>query len=171
MESTQSPVNTAKFTAPKLPTLLSLPFRMAPKPLQFKSIELFLTQIFKTELVEQRLDFLTDRHITINISDAFIHFGLSLKQNKIQVFTPINEPDLTLTTDCYTLLQLISQQADADGLFFNRRLDSQGDTELGLYVKNFLASLDPDESKILYLSKRMSSRLLHLINIKHNIKQ
>ena len=41
-------------------------------------------------------------------------------------------------------LLLASRQEDPDTLFFRRRLVIEGDTELGLAVKNLVDSLDPD---------------------------
>jgi len=41
-------------------------------------------------------------------------------------------------------LLLASRQEDPDTLFFRRRLVIEGDTELGLGVKNLIDSLDPD---------------------------
>jgi predicted lipid carrier protein YhbT len=40
---------------------------------------------------------------------------------------------------------LVSRQEDPDTLFFLRRLMIEGDTELGLAVKNLLDSRDPDD--------------------------
>ena len=47
----------------------------------------------------------------------------------------------------YNYLLLASRQEDTDTLFFSRRLHMQGDTELGLYVKNFLDGMDMDSHK------------------------
>ena len=41
-------------------------------------------------------------------------------------------------------LLLLARREDPDTLFFSRRLVSEGDTELGLIVKNLLDALDPD---------------------------
>jgi predicted lipid carrier protein YhbT len=61
-------------------------------------------------------------------------------------FNPISAgsecPHLSFTADASAYLQLVSRQEDPDTLFFNRRLDIEGDTELGLRVKNMLDALD-----------------------------
>jgi predicted lipid carrier protein YhbT len=41
-------------------------------------------------------------------------------------------------------LLLATRKEDADTLFFRRQLKTSGDTELGLYVKNFLDGLEPE---------------------------
>ncbi len=154
--------------APQMPKPLALPFKWMPPVIQHRIIEQTLNLFFKNALADNALDFLQNRVIHVHIKDAYICFALRLNHNKLQISANQNKADLTLSTDVYTLLQLISQQEDADGLFFSRRLDSQGDTELGLYVKNFLASLDPDESKLLAVSMVMSQKILKFIDAKNH---
>lgn len=154
---------------PHMPSPLAWPVKWMPQVIQHHVIEHALNRFFKQALQDDELAFLDNRVIHVHIKDAYIRFSLQLKQQSLRVLPLQNSADLSLSTDVYTLLQLISQQEDADGLFFSRRLDSQGDTELGLYVKNFLAALDPDESKPLSLGMTMSKQLLHLINLKNRL--
>ena len=53
-------------------------------------------------------------------------------------------PDLTISATARDFLLLLGRREDPDTLFFSRRLLSEGDTELGLSVKNLLDALDPD---------------------------
>ena len=53
-------------------------------------------------------------------------------------------PDLTISATARDFLLLLSRREDPDTLFFSRRLLSEGDTELGLTVKNLLDALDPE---------------------------
>ncbi|OZA14729.1 MAG: hypothetical protein B7X94_00515 [Hydrogenophilales bacterium 17-62-8] len=53
-------------------------------------------------------------------------------------------PDLTISAAARDFLLLLSRREDPDTLFFSRRLVSEGDTELGLTVKNLLDALDPE---------------------------
>lgn len=48
------------------------------------------------------------------------------------------QPELELTAGVADFVALIRGAADADTLFFQRRLKIAGDTELGLIVKNWL---------------------------------
>ena len=60
-------------------------------------------------------------------------------------FAPDNRAaDLTITATARDLLLLLARREDPDTLFFSRRLISEGDTELGLVVKNLLDALDPE---------------------------
>jgi predicted lipid carrier protein YhbT len=51
--------------------------------------------------------------------------------------------DLTLRASVSAFLRLLMRQEDPDTLFFNRELAIEGDTELGLQVKNMLDAVDP----------------------------
>lgn len=53
-------------------------------------------------------------------------------------------PDLTVSASARDFLLLLSRREDPDTLFFSRRLVSEGDTELGLTVKNLLDALEPE---------------------------
>jgi predicted lipid carrier protein YhbT len=52
------------------------------------------------------------------------------------------KPDLQFTAALSAYLQMVSRQEDPDTLFFNRSLSIEGDTELGLRVKNMLDALE-----------------------------
>jgi predicted lipid carrier protein YhbT len=62
------------------------------------------------------------------------------------VFQPLfraeEAPDLHFSANLSAYLQLLSRQEDPDTLFFNRELTIEGDTELGLIVKNMLDAVD-----------------------------
>jgi predicted lipid carrier protein YhbT len=53
-------------------------------------------------------------------------------------------PDLTVSASAGDFLRLVLRREDPDTLFFSRRLVTEGDTELGLTVKNLLDALDPE---------------------------
>ena len=52
------------------------------------------------------------------------------------------QPDVTITADAGVFASLALREDDADTLFFSRRLVMEGDTELGLLLKNVLDALD-----------------------------
>jgi predicted lipid carrier protein YhbT len=55
---------------------------------------------------------------------------------------PAGVPDLHFSANVSAFLQLLTRQEDPDTLFFNRQLTIEGDTELGLIVKNMLDAVD-----------------------------
>jgi predicted lipid carrier protein YhbT len=85
---------------------------------------------------------LAGRRYAIRVKDL----GLSLRFTvTARGFSPDNgAPDLTISASARDFLLLLDRQEDPDTLFFSRRLVSEGDTELGLTVKNTLDAIDPD---------------------------
>lgn len=85
---------------------------------------------------------LLGRRYAIRVKDH----GLSLRFTVTQRgFAPDSgAPDLTISATARDFLLLLSRREDPDTLFFSRRLVSEGDTELGLTVKNLLDALDPE---------------------------
>jgi predicted lipid carrier protein YhbT len=85
---------------------------------------------------------LAGRRYAIRVKDL----GLSLRFTvSARGFAPDNgAPDLTVSASARDFLLLLNRQEDPDTLFFSRRLVSEGDTELGLTVKNMLDAIDPD---------------------------
>lgn len=133
---------------PISPGFLSLPFKIIPSIVHNKLLISTLNKIFAIDLKEGELDFLQDKVVQIFIEDIGVEYRFTLKQNKL---TPVNNnqlADLSLKGTVYDYLLLASRREDTDTLFFSRRLHMSGDTELGLYVKNFLDGLDMDSHKI-----------------------
>jgi predicted lipid carrier protein YhbT len=85
---------------------------------------------------------LVGRRYAIRVKDL----GLSLRFTVSQRgFAPDSgTPDLTISSTARDFLLLLTRREDPDTLFFSRRLVSEGDTELGLTVKNLLDALDPE---------------------------
>jgi predicted lipid carrier protein YhbT len=52
------------------------------------------------------------------------------------------EADLTISASAYDFVLLARRQEDPDTLFFSRRLAMEGDTELGLLVKNTMDAIE-----------------------------
>jgi predicted lipid carrier protein YhbT len=85
---------------------------------------------------------LAGRYYAIHVKDL----GLSLRFTvTASGFSPDNStPDLTISATARDFLLLLGRREDPDTLFFSRRLVSEGDTALGLTVKNLLDALDPE---------------------------
>jgi len=96
---------------------------------------------------------LVGRRYAIRVKDL----GLSLRFTVTQHgFAPDSgAPDLTISASARDFLLLLSRREDPDTLFFSRRLVSEGDTELGLTIKNLLDALDP-ESVLHHLPKPLA---------------
>ena len=133
---------------PLFPAALSLPLKMLPAFVHNKVLVTTLNRMFTKELKEGELDFLQEKIIHISIEDAGIEYRFTLDKNKLAAANKNKSPDLVLQGTVYNYLLLASRQEDTDTLFFSRRLHMQGDTELGLYVKNFLDGMDMESHKV-----------------------
>lgn len=80
----------------------------------------------------------------IDVVDARLSYLITLTEGKLQAADKGSPHDLSIEGSIYDFLLLATRREDADTLFFNRRLRLGGDTELGLYVKNFLDALELD---------------------------
>ena len=66
------------------------------------------------------------------------------------LFSAPSSPDLSFRANLSAFMQMIARQEDPDTLFFNRELSIEGDTELGLVVKNMLDAIEwPQLPKVL----------------------
>ncbi|GHU11271.1 hypothetical protein FACS1894185_4210 [Betaproteobacteria bacterium] len=61
-------------------------------------------------------------------------------------FSPVwqrgQSADVSFVGELHAYLKLLTRQEDPDTLFFNRQLTIEGDTELGLAIKNLLDAID-----------------------------
>lgn len=145
---------------PVFPTPLSLPFRLIPSIVHNKSLVTALNKLFKNDLDEGELDFLSDRVVHIRIEDAGIGYQFTLENSEFIPADKHRSPDLLISGTVYDYLLLASRREDTDTLFFRRQLRLEGDTELGLYVKNFLDGLDMDSHMIpAYLESALQKSL------------
>lgn len=127
---------------PILPRPLAFPLSLFPDHLHSALLARTLNTVFSAQVRAGELEFLRSRMLLIRVQDADIEFRLTLVGNEIGVDLSDAHYDLRIIGTVYDFLTLISRREDADTLFFQRRLKMQGDTELGLYVKNFLDGLD-----------------------------
>ena len=91
-----------------------------------------------------RLDWqpLAGRRYAIRVKDLGLTFRFKVTARGFAADS--GEPELSISASARDFALLMSRREDPDTLFFSRRLVSEGDTELGLVVKNLLDALDPD---------------------------
>ncbi len=129
---------------PEIPFIVAKPLSLLPKRFARLPTEHLLNLMFAAELADGDLDFLRDKVVTVNIDDIDLQFSLTLEENKLRVLRATRDGDLRISGRAYAFLQLATRAEDTDTLFFRRQLSTSGDTELGLYVKNLLDSMDLD---------------------------
>lgn len=127
-----------------LPTMLRGLTRCAPKAAQAGVLQLALNQFFRPELKSGELNFLSGKTLVVQVADIGLQFAISLNGSRLAVQLASAQQDLLLKAELTDFVAMISNTADPDTLFFRRRLQMLGDTELGLYCKNLLDSIGPE---------------------------
>ena len=140
--------------APLFPRLLSMPLAIIPGRVHSTAGVTVLNRVFAAALGDGEMDFLQDRSVRIHVRDMQLTFCITLQQGRLAASRASNMPDLSITGTLHAFLLLAARCEDADTLFFQRRLRMEGNTELGLEVKNFLDGLDVDS---LWLPRQVSS--------------
>jgi predicted lipid carrier protein YhbT len=146
-----------------MPAPLALPLRLVPGRVHSRLLVQILNRLFAPELADGELDFLKDRVMRIEVSDAHLQFNITLTHGRLNVASGRQSQDVSISGCIYDFLLLATRREDADTLFFNRRLKLGGNTELGLYVKNFLDGLELEDRlgpflKLMNLSTDMIRR-------------
>ena len=83
-----------------------------------------------------------------SLSGAVFHFSVRGARFHPALFND-PAPDLVLRATATDYWLLATRQEDPDTLFFTRRLRLEGETELGLLVKNTLDALEPFDPETL----------------------
>ncbi|GLR64014.1 ubiquinone anaerobic biosynthesis accessory factor UbiT [Marinospirillum insulare] len=103
-------------------------------------VETRLNQLFAEALKEDEFELLAGRYLSLKITDLGVEVTLTLKDQCLELS---DQPAETVILGNWpAFVQLALRKEDPDGLFFRRLLLIEGDTELGLGVKNLLDSLD-----------------------------
>ncbi|PXW24828.1 ubiquinone anaerobic biosynthesis accessory factor UbiT [Paraburkholderia caballeronis] len=87
------------------------------------------------------------RRYVIDVTDVGIAIGLTLTAGRFAASPTGGEADLCIAAGSRDFLRLAAREIDADTLFFARRLTMQGDTELGLIVRNAIDAVDFDATR------------------------
>lgn len=126
------------------PRFLAAPLRILPESLAHQPLEKTINLIFREPLEDGEFDFLEDAWVKLDITDMELEFfiGFDGEQLKLSGQRP---SDVVFKGDSKAFATLASRTEDPDTLFFQRRLMIEGDTELGLALKNLLDSLDTEQ--------------------------
>ncbi len=100
---------------------------------------------------------LVGKKLRLRVTDAQWAFDFEWRKDRFSATQNTGEADLTISASAYDFVLLARRLEDPDTLFFSRRLSMEGDTELGLLVKN---TLDAIELPILNLEQLKPSQVL-----------
>ncbi len=141
--------------APRLLRLLPPPRRFAPllrvMPARWQHalLEAAMARVLAVPLRDGALDFMRGRRLGIEVSDLRLRWVLELRDGRLCVGRLCDGrlcdgeglAEASVRGSATDLLLLASRLEDADTLFFQRRLELTGDTELGLTARNLLERL------------------------------
>lgn len=134
------------FTIPrfKLPAFVSAVGNRLPQWPHAIVLVTGLNAVLKMKLLPQdSLDLLEGRSFLVDVLDTGGRACFTYQNGLFRpLFTPPETPDLAFRANLSAFLQLVARQEDPDTLFFNRELLIEGDTELGLVVKNMLDAVE-----------------------------
>ena len=124
------------------PALLRIPVQLTPVSVQQKMMLDVLKQVFKESLEYGDFEFLEDRWLKVSVIDLGLHWFISYQDDQLVVTQECAHEDVSFSGYCNDFILIAARKEDPDTLFFQRRLQIEGDTELGLEVKNLMDSLD-----------------------------
>jgi predicted lipid carrier protein YhbT len=99
-----------------------------------------LNLLFLPTLDQETKQRLMRRIVSIQVSDAGLDCRVSL--TTVGFLPALSAPEVTIRACAWDYYRLARRLEDPDALFFSRRLTIDGDTELGLLVKNALDAID-----------------------------
>jgi predicted lipid carrier protein YhbT len=82
------------------------------------------------------------KRLRLAVLDAGVSFDVAWNGRSFAAVTSKPAPDVVIGATLYDLGLLATRREDPDTLFFSRRLVMEGDTELGLLIKNTLDAID-----------------------------
>lgn len=115
--------------------------RLPRKPVQY-GLVIALNQLLRKEVLPADMTLLAGKQFEIVIDDLGLVINFTANEQKFIVSHYQDEPDLRFIAEMIDFSKMMLRKEDPDTLFFNRKLQIEGDTELGLIVKNLLDSID-----------------------------
>jgi predicted lipid carrier protein YhbT len=117
---------------------------VVPLSIQATALTALLNRMLRGQPLRMRLGELHGRTVSVRISDIPWHMHFQIRDRHIHAAVEGLVPDVTISGDLKDFLELLGGREDPDALFFQRRLNMEGDTDTGVHVKNLLDSLEYD---------------------------
>lgn len=126
------------------PKALAFPSSLIPFFIQKKLLSELLETVFSEAIEDGDLEFLQDKWLKVAVTDLKLTWYLSFADDKLVIAENCENEDVTFSGTANEFILIAGRKEDPDTLFFQRRLSIQGDTELGLEIKNLLDNIDFD---------------------------
>lgn len=134
----------ASWVAPKN---LGFCVRLVPQLVNRKVIESVLNRVLQEQVADGDFDYLTGKWLQVEIRDAQLFVTLGFHNGHFvcrEVVRESCEANAYLSVMTVDAIDMVQHKVDPDTLFFQRKLNIAGDTELAHHVKNTLDTLDPE---------------------------
>lgn len=128
----------------KAPKALTYPSQLLPFFIQQKCLSEILSRVFKEAIEDGDLDFLQGKWLKVTVSDLKLTWFLSFENEAFIIKAQAANTDVSFSASVNDLILVAGRKEDADTLFFQRRLSIEGNTELGLEIKNLLDNIEFD---------------------------
>ena len=127
------------------PKVLAIPSAFIPFNMQAKLLVRLLGKMFEEAIEDGDLDFLEDKWLKVTVNDLKLTWYISFKHENFIVSETCDKEDVSFSGNSNEFILIAGRREDPDTLFFQRRLSIQGDTELGLEIKNLLDNIEMDK--------------------------
>jgi len=134
-----------QLTRPIVRKLVAIPGRFLPYAAQKPLLSLVLNEAFRSPLEHGEMRFLEGAKVRIRVTDLCIDWLIRVGANRFMPMNREQQEDVCISGESRDFLLLATRRSDPDTLFFQRRIRIEGDTELGLGVKNTMDSMDWDD--------------------------
>lgn len=126
-------------------SILRSPVHLLPQSVQKKALLEGLKMAFKEALEDGDFEFLEGKWLKVSVVDMRLDWYISYEDEKLIVADQVQQEDVAFSGNLNDLVLIAGRKEDPDTLFFQRRLSIEGDTELGLEVKNLMDSVDLEQ--------------------------
>ena len=133
-----------KETLRAVPPKALQPLALVPQRLQRPVVEFALREYFRDAMEDGRLSPLEGRWIRLEVADLSLGWLIGVIGNRPVISLQDRDHEVLIRGTLEEFLLLASVREDPDTQFFRRRIIMEGDTDLGLEVKNLIYSLDPE---------------------------
>ncbi|KGJ89883.1 ubiquinone anaerobic biosynthesis accessory factor UbiT [Colwellia psychrerythraea] len=130
-----------------MPKILRPSLRFVPFSAQKSLLIPALHSIYNEAIEDGYFEFLQGKWLKISIIDLELDWWLSFDQDQLIMAAPDDNiaEDVSFSANGDDLILIAGRKQDPDTLFFQRRLKMEGDTELGLEVKNLIDAIDIEQ--------------------------
>ncbi len=141
------PVTTRSQLINLMPKILRPTLRLCPFTVQKNILLAALHSVFKEAIIDGDFEFLQEKWLKITVTDLNLNWWISFENNRLIMAAPNKniQEDVSFSATGDDLVLIAGRKQDPDTLFFQRRLKIEGDTELGLEVKNLIDAIDVEQ--------------------------